>query len=81
MSETQLGDVKNQINLMRTSASGKKLEFLQIRVFCYVVKVGSQPTFIVGFSVKICCNKIKIIKRSQRNENQGIKSGNTSQKR
>ena len=38
------------------------------------------PTFIVDFSVKICYNKIKIIKRSQANKNQGVKSGNTSQK-
>lgn len=36
------------------------------------------PTFIVDFSVKICYNKIKIIKRSQTNKNQGIKSGSTS---
>lgn len=49
--------------------------------FLNAIKVDSQPTIIVDFSVKICYNKTKIIKRLQTNKNQGIKLGNTSKKR
>ena len=45
-------------------------------------KVGVSADFSLDYSVKICYNKIKIIKRSQTNEKQRnyrIGSGNTYQ--